>query len=438
MSAREVLTRLAATIAGAQRNHDRNRGAKLPTQPPQEPMVAYFWVPLPQEITIDPGPHFPDIEDNNWPTGFVKSSDDAPIESHNVSLVFHQIPGKSLIPGQAAAGAAAIASLAQFQSRANRGYPRLPEAESIANQTVVEGAVDLPTGWEELSTDSNPHLRSALEAVLVGIRITLLGLHQTSRQAFVAPTLETLPSLIPFAITDSQRPLPQVQSVNLLRNELGEQSHDLTHHSEEFRSPPLQKAVFANYLAIRNDAEVALKIRGEYRSALMLYACAGEALVNTWLSLLMWEDGLSPQDAAIKFPRDQGILKRARTEFSSRIGGTWSSCAKNGAGDWQQFILNPRNTSIHAGSSITRSQAYIARESLDTFRRYVGGLIFKKSRNYPFTATVTHLDLLMTPTDSPDGPKSAFAALEQRYDDNAWRDWTSWKFQLDTLLAPPS
>jgi hypothetical protein len=142
---------------------------------------------------------------------------------------------------------------------------------------------------------------------------------------------------------------------------------------------------------------VSLRLHGQYRTALVLYAAACESLLDTAMQLLLWEAGGTPEEAATQFLPPKGLEGRVKATLPQLVGGHWGGRPGSAVDTWRSRILYPRNLSIHSGLGVTREVAWEAMAAVDSLRMYLAERVFEKRRLYAIAALAIAADLLILP-----------------------------------------
>ncbi|RPA12484.1 hypothetical protein [Gordonia sp. OPL2] len=141
----------------------------------------------------------------------------------------------------------------------------------------------------------------------------------------------------------------------------------------------------ARYVECRTDAGYALYGVGSFRDAVIHLGIACEVLFDGLLGMLMWEEGMSVDDAAEVFSGT--ITTRIKGEFHTRLGGTWR-LDRGELGDWSTKVADVRNRVVHSGYRPTEAEAVAAEAAADSLRAFTAQRLSALGRKYPFTSVV--------------------------------------------------
>ncbi|WP_157803009.1 hypothetical protein [Compostimonas suwonensis] len=132
--------------------------------------------------------------------------------------------------------------------------------------------------------------------------------------------------------------------------------------------------VFWSYADLRREAQVALWLRGDYRSAVLAAATAAEVYLDTVLLHMLWMEGAAPEAAAAVFNRGQ-LGSRVRREYAPRLGGQWDLTGSGPIGAWHVKTAALRNRVTHAGYVPSLAEAKLALENVLKLEVYLIDLV---------------------------------------------------------------
>lgn len=144
------------------------------------------------------------------------------------------------------------------------------------------------------------------------------------------------------------------------------------------------RAAFTGYLEFVREADVALDLHGDYRSAVLFGATACEILLDDLLAHLLWEDKTRPEDAAPTF--DSWLASRVRSQYHPRLYGKWSVETPGPLADWHQHVAGLRNRVMHAGYEPALDEARAARQAAAALETWVADRVAVRASAYPRTA----------------------------------------------------
>ena len=121
---------------------------------------------------------------------------------------------------------------------------------------------------------------------------------------------------------------------------------------------------------------------GDYGAALIQLHLAAEVLLDGLLLYLLWEEGMSA-DAAAQIWRKEGLIKRLRTHYASRLGGNWSTTTPGAVGDWAQLVPRLRGRVVHAGFEPGQRDIAEVADKVDRLIEFCLDRLITKARTYP-------------------------------------------------------
>jgi hypothetical protein len=138
---------------------------------------------------------------------------------------------------------------------------------------------------------------------------------------------------------------------------------------------------------LRLESRLAHQRYGAYRESVILAHTAVEVLLDAVLGLMLWEDGVEPENAAaVVFSGDAST--RLLREFHPRLGGNWKG---NGSGAVARYltVLAPlRHRTVHLGLAPTRAQSDEALQIVQEVQDHVFERLLAKKHRYKTTACV--------------------------------------------------
>lgn len=258
--------------------------------------------------------------------------------------------------------------------------------------------------WEVFDGGESPNvelvehrLRMALHVALADLRSIQRGVHVMRRAPTAISTLERLPFSVPVVLRlardvgDSEGqtkeillitrpdagPLPQFAPELIPDDEM--QAFNKSRQRAEIG--PL-----AAHADVYREAHIALDRLGDYRLAVLLFGIAAESLFDELLLLLMWEEGITPEQAAKDWV--DGLQARLRTQLAGRIGGPWDLTGRNPIAAWAQHVASPRNRVAHAAYQPEMAEAHRSFEGVNTLVSHLCDRLASPEvrRRYPRTA----------------------------------------------------
>lgn len=313
-----------------------------------DPYVVYFFIPLPEPIGLptDAVMTFGDDEDPSDVLARTAPGDDLDpgVMSHR-SLVIHKLQWTQPAYGVDDHLVARVESV-------------LPWLTSKSNPTPVETAEPLPAlTLVEIAvlTNDPDDIGSALEQALDSIRAVQKAYYAVTKTPTTLVRPEGLPFVVMFAIAkndETGKPIEHQGLGTFLCHDHPQFARD----DVDFDGPFGQALSIITsggpmnaYLDAIREARVADLLRGEYKTAAIYYASAAEVLLQDLLLHLMWEEGLSPQQASDEFDTVRaGLRSRVRTLYQPRLKGNWD-LKRDPLRAWDIDTAELRNRAVHAG-----------------------------------------------------------------------------------------
>lgn len=140
------------------------------------------------------------------------------------------------------------------------------------------------------------------------------------------------------------------------------------------------------YARLRNQARSLWEHDGDRSLAVIVANTAVEVLLDEVLGMLLWEERVLPDVAAMEFGHADA-WSRMKPRLEPRLGNGWDPKTQPASQYWQKLALL-RNHLVHAGTTPTRGETIDALEVLTNIYR---GLIWSITRDeslarYPLTA----------------------------------------------------
>jgi hypothetical protein len=135
------------------------------------------------------------------------------------------------------------------------------------------------------------------------------------------------------------------------------------------------------------EARRAHELLGEEAQAVILANTSCEVMLDAILALLMWEEGVSVEDAASAFEEGK-VLRRITQELSPRLRGNWST-ERDAVGSWYRSAYRLRHRVVHGGYSPGPSEASEALEAAAGLQRFVMDRIAERRTAYRRAALMT-------------------------------------------------
>lgn len=121
---------------------------------------------------------------------------------------------------------------------------------------------------------------------------------------------------------------------------------------------------------LQREAVAAARRTGDTRAAIVMAATACEAWTDLLLGCLLWEEGLTPEEACAEYGRYRDALERLNRLLAPRLGGNWDAKRQPALAAWRQDVAEARNFVVHAGASPKQSTALAAIDAMYGFLRF--------------------------------------------------------------------
>lgn len=347
--------------------------------------LAWFFLPLPHPIGM---PHGDIVEGARLPRYGEIRQWGAFTPRITWSVKFHQTDRESNPSLDLVEDLFALANAATEGVDASRGAtPSSPPSHF----TVAEVAIPI-------SDRDTVTLSDAFDTAVEALRHVQRAYAMTTQSVVELASHETMPVVVPLVIAQpnlgEQPPEPQA----MLAFEIN--PRDL-HRSYE--PPPLDEEALAGlqvvldhssragaffpFAELRREGWTQRYVHGNRRVAVLIMSIACEVLLDTTLRHLLWEEGLSPEEAAQVFSFECPHAKRVLSDFHGRIGGSW----RPGHGTIGRYLdaLRPlRHRVTHAGREPSREEMQETFDIHLELERFLGDRLasHRGLAHYPRTA----------------------------------------------------
>ncbi|WP_231934717.1 hypothetical protein [Micromonospora viridifaciens] len=373
---------------------------KVKAESPTHINLVYFFIPLAEPLDlpdkfVQKFAEYP--SDDDWKASIDEGKPIPRDEPTRIaSLMFHQASTED--PDLSGLGSALDVAVKAFPGLS--GEPRQPEGVRV-RRTVVEAAVELlPFQGDEPDEAS---VSETFDRAIEYIRDVQRAYRIVCGRPVTLVTRERLPIFVPLAfrfriLPDTAPSWPEELTLFMTNTNLSralptdkrepiqerEQCEQLGRFVELLRSD----RVFSRYPDFVREADTALRYQGEYRVAVVLAATAAEVLLDDLLMHMLWEEAYRPEAAAPVFER--GLATRVRTQYHTRLGGSWDVQREGPVQQWGRKLAALRHRVVHAGYSPTEREAAEAREALFSLEGFLIRLITQQQplKTYPRTAAM--------------------------------------------------
>lgn len=135
---------------------------------------------------------------------------------------------------------------------------------------------------------------------------------------------------------------------------------------------------------VQAELEYAMFRAGNFLSVLMFAHSASEIMMDASLMAMQFEEGTTPEDAAMIFMRP--LKTRILSEYHNRLGGAWSTETSNPVGRWLNDVLLIRHQVAHAGYSPFYEEAQAAHDAHFALGTYLRDRLAGRAKRYPFAS----------------------------------------------------
>ncbi|MGR6584750.1 hypothetical protein ACT89R_29525 (plasmid) [Rhodococcus qingshengii] len=133
-----------------------------------------------------------------------------------------------------------------------------------------------------------------------------------------------------------------------------------------------------------SDAAYAYRKLGTNAEAVVQLGIACEVLFDGLLSMMLWESGKSPEEAAASFSRD--ITPRIKNEYTPLLGGApFNLQAAGPLKTWFDDVAGVRNRVVHANHRPTDEETITAFAAVDGLVTFFGDKLAAKWSKFPLT-----------------------------------------------------
>jgi hypothetical protein len=315
---------------------------------------------------------------------------------------------------------------------ANSQPPPAPESQITIVEMVTLASTDVETDWV---TDAFDRCFSCLQDVARAYRI----------RDNVRPQL-TRERLHPFALWTSQDMsegawdtglsiflitfnLPEVADSEPLQTD---QSHEFIRFVSELRRG------HPAFLCLERmaDARTALQRDGDYGEAVVQAAIAVEVLLQSALAVVLWEQGMDPQQAGREV-FTKPLARLVRGECAAHLGGgvRWQATSPGPVLDWDQDLARLRHRVVHTGYQPALEEARRALAAAEGMRTFVADRLVANASRSPRAALILV---------GPDGLERREAwtrrmrtfAEEQAPQEDDWlMSFQAWREEVDRAAA---
>ena len=187
------------------------------------------------------------------------------------------------------------------------------------------------------------------------------------------------------------------------------------------------------------EAERAFYLDGSFTTTVVLAQTAAEVFLDGLLSLLLWEENVTPQDAAAFFTTGTAVSRTNRM-YHNRLGGRWSTLGVGAIATWYRDTAMLRHRVVHTGFEPSRTQARNALDAARKLQNFAFDRLIDRRNRYKRTTLMT---VGVEGLQARDLWRGAIAKFfrDEGPNEPDWRDaFASWQAALAdlSLMSGPS
>jgi hypothetical protein len=277
----------------------------------------------------------------------------------------------------------------------------LAELADRPHASGLPGSVDWMPYIIEGQAETSSYRQLVADRALAGLHLAVAHLRQflaaynvASRSPITPMTYERLPPIVPISF----RQLAQIGtegagalvSVPVHRNLWAWLAPtDLGAGEREALSEAIRRGNLLPYFAfldLRREADRAFRREGDTRAAAVYGGLAAEALLDELLCQLMWEERMTPEQAAAAWK--PGLISRVRNDYRERLGGNWHVASDSPIGRWSRDCADLRHRAVHGAYLPSYFEVGASLEAIDGLLRFLCDRLSmpKQLGKYPRTA----------------------------------------------------
>lgn len=175
---------------------------------------------------------------------------------------------------------------------------------------------------------------------------------------------------------------------------------------------------------------------GDTRVAIVMAATTCEAWSDLLLACLLWEEGASPEEAALELQRYRDTFERLNRLVAPRLRGRWDHQKVGELRAWRIDVAEARNLVVHTGTLPGRQSAVRAIDAMYRFIRFTLDRLISPTtlRTYPMTALILAQRIGLEERNSWTRRMAAAATEADTYD--LVGVFARWNTAVNDLLLP--
>jgi hypothetical protein len=135
-------------------------------------------------------------------------------------------------------------------------------------------------------------------------------------------------------------------------------------------------------------AKRALDSEGDYAQAVVLANSACELLIDAILAMLLWEEEVPVEEAALLFGEGE-VVRRVKQELPKRLKGNWALSGNAPVGRWFTSVYRLRHRVVHGGYRPSRQEAGEGVGAMRDLERFVFDRLAARRYSYPKVTLLT-------------------------------------------------
>lgn len=398
-----------------------------------------FFIPLPEPIDIQDGVNFPlvEIDDGEVIEAIRFKDKDGLSKRFSRRVMFCQVPSSSSEYGVGEA----FAVMNTYSGGQAPQDGTLPTSESKV--TVVQ--VGCITTRTPLSEDM---LSELFNDAIASVRRFLKAYNIVTQHTVELVTRQNTAAFIPYSaedIDDQGQPIDDRSSLQtgmlIVHAPTAASTTETSISSEELDSIAHVSSTYLDntldqFYDIRREAFIAYS-KGNSVVASLLLGVAAETMLDELLLMILWEEGMLPEDVHELWRSDSSdtTFKRVESDlYSSRLGGEWSSRVKGSTiRKWRHKILELRNKVAHIGYEPTQEEMQEGFDTLIELVSFTADRLSENLKQYPICTDV----IVGYPGMVKRGCREEFEEYTQDlvHPDNPQRTFGYWKFEVERFRS---
>jgi hypothetical protein len=256
-------------------------------------------------------------------------------------------------------------------------FEPIVDSVKTAEHPVSDAVITVIEATTILSIADEERFNEAFNRCLARIQQVSVASGLAARQSIDVANRQNLPMVVPMCLqnvgTETWHDLSMFEIPNhmIARWVPAEFDETMLARMAHFLSASERSEPIFGYLELRAESQRFLMREGDTRTSVILIAAACEVLLDFFLLSMLWEEGISPDDAAQVFLANSGVSKRVKSCYALRVRGHWSFDQSGPIKSWYEGVANLRNQCVHRGYRPSMVQASTAHEIAETLRQFI-------------------------------------------------------------------